>query len=280
MADANPTARQRELSRQLRVLRESKGLTVTRVAELLLCSATKISRIETAQRKASLRDVRDLCQVYEVSESEAAHLMELAKIAREDAWWARYDDLGVGSYIGLEEEARSITYYSMVYVHGLLQTEGYARSIIRATYPQMEEQVLQERVEARALRQELLEKASRPRLRVLLDEAVLRRQVGSPKVMAEQLSKILDATAKEKAVVQVVPFSSGAQTGSESNFTLFEFSNPASSDILHIETLLSFLIYDKPAIMDRYRELLDHIRDAALSPRESQDLITKIRDEH
>jgi transcriptional regulator with XRE-family HTH domain len=279
MPDANPTARQRELSRQLRMLREEKGLTATEVAEQLLFSPTKLSRIETAKRKATLRDVRDLCQLYGVNEPETAQLMDLARGARENGWWARYEDLGVGPYLGLEQEARSITYYSMSFVNGLLQSDGYARAIIRATHPQMEDQVLKERVEARLRRQDLLEGTDRPRLRVLLDEAVLRRQVGGSKVMAGQLSKILDITAKEKAVVQIVPFSSEVQPGNESNFTFFEFGD-SSQPVLHIEGLLSSLIHDRPTIIERYREVLDNLRDAALSPRDSQNLITVIRDEH
>jgi transcriptional regulator with XRE-family HTH domain len=146
MADANPTARQRELSRQLRILREAKGLAVTDVADRLLTSPTKIARIETAARKASLRDVRDLCQLYEVTEAETAQLMDLARVAREPGWWARYDDLGnAEAYLGLEQEAKSVTYYSMTFVYGLLQTEGYARSIVRSINPLMNDQVLKER---------------------------------------------------------------------------------------------------------------------------------------
>jgi transcriptional regulator with XRE-family HTH domain len=263
------------------MLRESKGLAATEVAEALLFSPTKISRIETSKRKASLRDVRDLCQLYGVSESETADLMDLAREAREPGWWARYDDLGnANAYLGLEQEARSITYYSMAYVHGLLQTEGYARSIIRAINPLMTDQVLKERTEARIRRQEVLEGPERPRLRVLLDEAVLRRRTGGPAVMATQLTKILDVTASDKAIVQVIPFSSYDPASSESNFTLFEFGDSNLSTIVHIEGLLSSLILDKSTIVDRYREVMDHLRDAALSPRDSQVLITEIRGAH
>lgn len=199
MADANPAARQRELARQLRVLREQRSLTVNGVAEQMLCSPAKISRIETASRKASLRDVRDLCQLYEVNDSETAQLMDLAREAREPGWWTLHGDLEVGPYLGLEEAAGSITYYSASFIHGLLQAEGYARSTIRAVNPLMDDQVLKERVEVRVRRQELLDKPDRPRLRVLLDEAVLRRQVGSPAIMTAQLAHILDAVDKEKA---------------------------------------------------------------------------------
>jgi transcriptional regulator with XRE-family HTH domain len=262
------------------MLREARGLTANAAAEAMVCSAMKISRIETAQRKASLRDVRDLCQLYEVGELETAHLMDLARSTREEGWWARYEDLGVGPYLGLEQEARAITYYSLNFVHGLLQTAGYAQAIIRTTHPLMDDQVLKERVEARIRRQELLEKTVRPRLEVLLDEAVLRRQVGGPEITAGQLNKIIDATMKEKAVVQIVPFYSAGHPGTESNLTLFEFGDSALSSIVHIETLLSSLTYDRPATIERYREVLDNLREVALSPRDSQGLITLIRDEH
>ncbi len=280
MADANPTARQRELGRQLRMLREQRNLTVNRVAELLLCSATKISRIENSVRKASLRDVRDLCNLYEVSDQDSVQLMDLAREAREPGWWAHYDDLDVGPYLGLEQEAKSISYFSMSFVHGLLQTDDYARSIIRTINPLMSDQILKERVEARIRRQELLQRLDRPRLRVLLDEAVLRRRVGDRDIMAAQLGKILDMVSDEKAVVQIVPFNSGALTSSDSNFTLLEFGESSLPSIVHVEGLLTGLILDRPAVVERYREVLDHLRDAALSPRDSQFLITEIRGVH
>jgi transcriptional regulator with XRE-family HTH domain len=280
MAEANPTVRQRELSTRLRKLREDKKLAIGQVADLLMCSVTKVSRMETGARRVSLRDVRDLCQIYEVSQPEAAQLMDLARRAREDGWWAHYDDLGVGPYLDLEQEAKAITYYSMSFVNGLLQTNDYARAIIRAINPQMDDQVLKERVEARIRRQELLERPDRPRVRVLMDEAVLHRQTGGRKVMGAQLSKMLDFITKEKVIVQIVPFSSGAPASSDSNFTLFEFSDSSVPSILHVEGLISAQYLDRETAVDRYREVLDHLRDAALPPRGSQDLITEIRDAH
>lgn len=280
MAEANPTVRQRELSMRLRKIRENRKLAIGQVADLLMCSVAKISRIETGARRVSLRDVRDLCQIYDVSEPEMAQLMDLARRAREDGWWAHYVDLGVGPYFDFEQEAKALTYFSMSFVSGLLQTDDYARAIIRAIYPQMDEQVLKERIEARMRRQELLDRLDRPRVRMLMDEAALHRPVGGSQVMAAQLSKILDITAEEKVVVQIVPFSSGAQVSSDSNFTLFEFSDSSVPSIVHIEGLLSAQYLDQQAAVDRYREVLDHLRDAALSPRDSQVLITKIKDAH
>jgi transcriptional regulator with XRE-family HTH domain len=173
MEERKATLRQRELSMRLRRLREERALSVGQVADQLMFSASKLSRIETGARRVNLRDVRDLCQIYAVSEQEAAQLMDLARRAGEDGWWAHYEDLGVGPYFDLEQEAKAITYYSMSYIYGLLQSDDYARAIIRGVYPHMDDQVLKERVEARIRRQELLERADRPRVRVLMDEAVL-----------------------------------------------------------------------------------------------------------
>jgi transcriptional regulator with XRE-family HTH domain len=280
MEETKPTLRQRELSMRLRRLREDREFSVGQVAEQLMCSATKVSRIETGARRVSLRDVRDLCQIYQVSEQETAQLMDLARRAREDGWWARYDDLGVGPYFDLEQEAKAITYYSMSYIYGLLQSDDYARAIIRSVYPLIDDQVLKERVEARMRRQELLERAGRPRVRVLMDEAVLHRQVGGPKVMSAQLEKIHAVVASEKVIVQIVPFSSGAQASSDSNMTLFEFGDVSVPDIVHVEGLISAQFQDRRESVERYREVLDNLRDAALSPKESQVLITEIKDAH
>jgi hypothetical protein len=206
--------------------------------------------------------------------------MDLARRAREDGWWAHYEDLGVGPYLDFEQEAKAITYYSMSYIYGLLQSDEYAGAIIRSIYPLMDDQVLKERVEARIRRQELLQRTTRPRVRVLMDEAVLHRQVGGRKVMSAQLGKIRDIAASEKVIVQIVPFSSGAQASSDSNMTLFEFDDASVPAIVHVEGLISAQFMDRRESVDRYREVLDNLRDAALSPRESQVLITEIKDAH
>src|SRR6266700_3062868 len=198
MPGASPTVRQRELGQRLRELRHGLGLTVEDVAGQLLCSATKISRIETGTRRASLRDVRDLCRIYGVTdEAAAASLMDLARQAREPGWWTQYDDLHLSPYIGLEQEATAITYFSMYFVPGLLQTEDYARAIIRGMAPKIEQKIFEQRVEARLRRQQLLEQENPPRVRALLDEAVLHRQVGGKAVMRAQLDKILEVARAE-----------------------------------------------------------------------------------
>ena len=127
MATSSPTVRQRELGKRLRELRGQHGPTVEDVADKLLCSATKISRLETGARRPSLRDVRDLCTLYGVDEPIAAELMGLARAAREQGWWTQYEDLKLDPYLGLEQVATGITSYTMYYIPALLQTEEYSK---------------------------------------------------------------------------------------------------------------------------------------------------------
>jgi transcriptional regulator with XRE-family HTH domain len=150
----SPTVRQRELGIRLRELRRGRGLTVEDVSQKLLCSATKISRLETGARRPSFRDVRDLCDLYEVDEATKDEFMTLAREARQQGWWTKYDDLKLDPYIGLEQVATAITSYTMYYVPALLQTEEYASAIIKAIAPKIDPGILQQRVEARMRRQQ------------------------------------------------------------------------------------------------------------------------------
>jgi len=156
MADASPTIRQRELGLRLREFRTAKGLTVDDVAKELLCSPTKISRAETGARRPTLRDVRDLCRIYEIDGETSAELMGLAREARVSGWWTQYNDLNISPFIGLEQAATVITCFGMYFVPALLQTEDYAREIIKGIAPKIESDILDQRVEARMRRQGLL----------------------------------------------------------------------------------------------------------------------------
>ncbi len=188
----SPTVRQRELGRRLRELRNQHDLTVEDVAQKLLCSVTKISRLETGARRVGLRDVRDLCTLYGVDEATAAELMSLTQGAREQVWWTQYEDLQLDPYLGLEQAAIAITSFTTYYLPALLQTEEYTRAVIKAVAPKMDPDIYRQRVEVRMRRQEVLERDNRPRYRVLLDEAVLHRRVGGPRLMAAQLDKVLE----------------------------------------------------------------------------------------
>ncbi len=275
MTGTSPTVRQRELGKRLRELRGQHDLTVEDVAEKLLCSTTKISRLETGVRRPSLRDVRDLCSIYGVDESTSAELMSLAKGAREQGWWTQYEDLRLDPLIGLEQDATAITCYSMYYVPALLQTAEYARAIIRAIAPKMDPEILQQRVEARMRRQQLLDGAGSPRYRVLLDEALLHRPVGGPELMADQLDKVLDAARHHKATVQVIPFAAGAHAASDGYFVLLEFDDRNLSPVVFLEGLTGIHVRERKDEIARYREAIEYLRDSALSTQDSLSLISK-----
>jgi len=271
--------RQRELGLRLRDLRLRRHLTVEQAAEQLECSATKISRLETAARRAIPRDVRDLCRIYGVTDhAEVEELVDLARQGRQPGWWTEYSDLRLEPLIGLEQEAVAITSFSMYYVPALLQTADYARAIIKGIARRMDPSIVDERVEARMRRQQILEKETRPRYRALLDEAVLHRLVGGPAVMAAQFDKILKHQEDETATVQVIPFSVGAHAGTDSNFDFLEFEESSiQGPVIYVEGLFNNFYQERPPEIRRYRESIDQLRDAALGIRDSTILISQLR---
>jgi transcriptional regulator with XRE-family HTH domain len=274
----SPTVRQRELGKRLRELRNQHSLTVEDVAEKLLCSATKISRLETGARRPSLRDVRDLCALYEVDESTSAEFMTLARGAREQGWWTKYEDLKLDPYIGLEQVATSITTYTMYYFPALLQTEEYARAIIKAMAPKIDPGIHQHRVEARLLRQQLLEQDERPRYRVLLDEAVLYHRVGGADIMMAQLDKVLRLVHDDATAVQIIPFEFGVRAAQDSNFILFEFEEGKNlSPVVFVEGLTANQYLERNTDIARYREAIEYLRDSALNPKDSQLRIIEMK---
>ena len=279
MATSSSTVRQRELGKRLRALRLEHGLTVEDVAAEIMCSATKISRLETGTRRPSLRDVKDLCMLYKVDESTTDEFMELARGTRTQEWWTQYDDLKLDPYLGLEEEASAITSYTMYYLPALLQIEDYTRVIIETIAPKMDPKILQDRIEARMRRQKRLEEDDRPRYRVFLDEAVLFRSVGGRVIMANQLDKVLEVERQNKVTFQIVPFDLGAHAAQDSNFILFEFDEKSGlSPVVFVEALTGNHYLEKEADVSRYREAVEYLRDTALSPRDSVQRLTEIRE--
>ena len=251
------------------------------VAARLLCSTTKISRLETGARRPSLRDVRDLCGLYEVDEAASAEFMKLAQDARQPAWSTGYENLNLDPLIGLEQEAETITGYSMNWVPGLLQTEAYARGIIKIIAPKMDAHIVSQRVEARMRRQQLLERGNPPHYRVLLDEAVLHRGVGDGALMGAQLDKLLAVIRGDQALVQVIPFAAGAYAAADGYFVLLEFDDkPDLQPIVYVEGLTGNLYLQRKGDIDRYRETINYLRDRALSQPDSAKLIHKVRNNY
>ena len=277
VADRSPTLRRRELASQLRHLRKQSGRTVEDVARELLCSPPKISRIETGVRSASLRDVRDLCIIYGVDDSLRDRLMTLAREAKQQGWWNRYEDLAIESLIGLEIEAAQISSYESCVIPWMFQTREYARAVIRGILPRIADHVLDERVTARITRQELITKESPPHFWSLVDESALRRRVGSNDIMRDQLKRMVELAAIPNITMQVVPFSLGAHPGLDNTFELLEFQS-AQSPVVYIDNMAGALYVERAADVDRFKEALMHLRAGALDPESSISLIERVRE--
>jgi hypothetical protein len=146
--------------------------------------------------------------------------------------------------------------------------------------PKISQEVFEQRVEARRVRQDILDRSKPPRFRMLLDESVLHRPIGGPAVMAAQLDKLLMLMREQKISVQVIPFEAGAYDSTDSNFVYLKFDRPDLPDIVFVEGLISHLYHERPDEAERYQESFEHLRDLALSPRESEIRIAEMRSKY
>ena len=271
----NPTVRRRELGTLLRALRNENGLTVEQVAERLLCSPSKVSRMETGNGIVTPRDVRDLCDLYDVTdEAERERMMRLARESKQQGWWHSHD-LEFDTYVGLEEAAVSTRYYHSTIIPGFLQTAEYARAVHEAVVPALDPARIEELVQVRLTRQRRLTQDHPARFTVVLDEAALHRVVGGRRAMAEQLRKLLDMSAQPNIVIQVLPYELGAHPAMESNFVILEL--PAlTSDVVFVEGLIGSVYLDREYDLDRYHAVFQNLQSIALNPQETGDLMASV----
>lgn len=273
----SPTVRRRELGALLRGLRLDRSMTVDQVAEQLLCSPSKVSRMETGQRGATLRDVRDLCDLYGVTgKKERERLMDLAREGKQPGWWQGYA-LPYNTYVGLEQEAASIRIYNSAAVPGLLQTSSYTRAIHAVDVIQFPDDVIEQRVNERQARQQRLTGPNPPAVEIILDEAVLCRPVGGPSAMREQLDRIAAVAEYPNVTLRVLPFNVGAHPALESDFTILTFDGQAAS-VVYVEGLSGHMYLERPADIERYQAVFESLRAMALTPGDSADLIAKPRE--
>ncbi|HEX2357912.1 MAG TPA: helix-turn-helix transcriptional regulator [Micromonosporaceae bacterium] len=275
----SPTIRRRRLGAELRRRRESAGVTIENVADRLECSASKISRIETGHTSATPRDVRDMLGIYGVSGDECEELVQISREARQKGWWHPYSTVLTGAYVGLEAAADSIRAYEQQVVPGLLQTEEYARAMIRAARPDISANEVERRVSVRLGRQSLLTQDDPIDLWVVLDEAVVSRPVGGDAVMRAQLRRLVEAADLPNVTIQVLPFEAGAHAGMDGTFAILDFPEPGDPDVVFAENATGGLFLEKVDELRKYIFIFDHIRAAALRPEESVALIMKLAEE-
>jgi transcriptional regulator with XRE-family HTH domain len=275
----SPTIRRRRLGAELRRRREFAGVTIESVADRLECSASKISRIETGHTSATPRDVRDMLGIYGVSGDECEELVQISREARQKGWWHPYSAVLTGAYVGLEAAADSIRAYEQQVVPGLLQTEDYARAMIRAARPDITANEVERRVSVRMGRQALLTQDDPIDLWVVLDEAVVSRPVGGHAVMRAQLQRLADAADLPNVTIQILPFEAGAHAGMDGTFAILDFPEPGDPDVVYAENATGGLFLEKGDELRKYIFIFDHIRAAALRPEESVALVMKLAEE-
>ncbi|MGD0064340.1 MAG: helix-turn-helix transcriptional regulator [Streptosporangiaceae bacterium] len=272
----SPTVRRRELGALLRALRNEKGLTVEQVATGLMCSPSKVSRMETGHGAATPRDIRDLCDLYEVTDqAERDRMMKLSHEGKQQGWWQSYDLESFATYVGLEAEATELRYYQSTIVPGLLQTADYARAMLEVTIPRLSPKRINELLEVKMKRQLILEQDQPLRLWAILDEAALHRVVGGPMVMGTQLHRLIEVTGNPHVTLQVIPYGAGAHPAMDSTFNILEFAGSVPN-VVYVEGLVGWIYRDSPNDVDRYQQVFGQLRAMALSSRESIKLVEKI----
>jgi transcriptional regulator with XRE-family HTH domain len=279
VSDHSPTVRRRRLALELRRLREAARLTCEEVADHLECSASKISRVETGRVSVSPRDVRDMLDLYGVPAAQRESLVQLARDSRQKGWWHAFSDTmqpQFATYVGLESAASEIRIYEVSLIPELLQTEDYARVVIRSGMMSSPSDDVERQVALRMARQPAITRDDPPKVWAVLDEAALRRQVGGPGLMRLQLEHLLAQAALPNVAVQVIPFGGGAHPAMGRPFIILVFPERVDTDVVYLEDLTSALYLEDVAEVDRYNVFFNHLRATALSFEDSSALITSV----
>jgi transcriptional regulator with XRE-family HTH domain len=259
---AGPSVQRLVLGGHLRRLREDARITTEQAASAIRGSHSKISRMEHGRVGFKDRDIADLLTLYGVtSGDEREALLKLAREANTPGWWQGYSDIlphWVEPYFGLEAAASIIRSYEVQFVPGLLQTEGYARALIRMGNAPTEEDVLR-RAQARMSRQDILSRETPPKLWAVMDEGALRRPIGGEAVMRDQLKHLIDMCDHPAVTLQVLPFEVASHPAMGGPFTILRFSEPDLRDVVYIEQLTSALYLDKAAEVDSYLEVMEQL---------------------
>ncbi|MFF3984275.1 helix-turn-helix domain-containing protein [Streptomyces sp. NPDC001797] len=280
-----PAVRRRKLGAELRTLRTGAGLTSGEAARLVGWHQSKVSRIETGASGVKPADVRLLLDAYGVMEGQLRELLLVLAGSEDTAgrhhWWHAYRGVLPPAYrdfISLESQAGTMRTLETLVVPGLLQTPEYARAVTRAAMDGRADDSLDTLVEVRLVRQDVLRNDPPLELSAVLDEAVLRREVGGPGVMARQLERLVEAARLPQVRLQVLPFAAGAHIGITGPFVIFSFPSTSDLDVVVIDQLTSSLYLERKEDLQAYTEAFDTLRIHALSPEDSLDYIAAIAD--
>ena len=272
----SPVVRRRRLAQELRRLREASHLTCEEVAAALDVSASKISRIETGRVLVSPRDVRDLLEIYRVPFDQRDGLIQLARESREKGWWQVYAD-GLrpqfGTYLGLESAASELRVYKVSRMHGLLQTEDYARAMLSAARIGIQHPQAAEESAGLLMERQRQASVSPPRLWVVMDESAIRRRVGGREVMRMQIEHLMEMSSRPDVFIQVMSYDGGMNVALDASYTIMAFPDQADADVVCIGYPTGVLWIEDLSEVDRYNSLFRDMQAAALSPNDSLALM-------
>lgn len=282
-APRSPTAVRRELGQRLRAMRTGADMTVAEAAEQVGISTSKLTKIELAQLSATRDDVLKLLDTYgESGPDQQALLLAMVREGNRKEWWEGRRTLHpkFGSYLGLESVATTLQAYETTLVHGLLQTPDYARAMLRAARPELLEHEIDQLVQFRLRRQQVLTRDDPPPLTLwsVMDEAVLRRQVGGRETMHAQLRRLITASERPNVTLLVMPDELGAHPGLDGPMSILQFET-GTRPVVYVEGQAGNLYMEKDDDLRRCQQTMNHILAAAPGPDQSLALIRQVAEE-
>jgi len=283
-----PIVPRRRLAEELKRLRARDGRSLEEVAQALLISTSKLSRLENGQGSPQARDVRDLIRAYGVDDALGARMMRWVTQARRQGWWSDYEfspsgfTSGLDVHVAYESEASVERAYTMPFFPALLQTEAYVRALYRSLEPWRGNDEVEQLVRLRKRRQELLDAPEgRPPLDLVVvsHESVLRQVVGDRQILLDQLKAVDAAFDRDNVELRVLPFDTSPPFTATCMYSYFEFADSLDRDVVHIETHAGYRLLETTESLQQYRRYFDELLRRSLSVPRSRDLIrSRIRE--
>ena len=274
--DMGAKAMARVLGNYLRALRESRGLSPLSAGHHIRAHASKISRMETAHVSLKPRDVGDLLELYGVEARERDEIVRMVERSARPDWWQPYGEVvpdWLQQLIGLERDAHVIRTYETQFVPGLLQTPAYAQAVVLSGHRLAPPEEVAQRVALRLERQRRMIEPGAPVLWALIDEGVLHRPVGGPKVMREQLTYLLDVLRQPGVRLQIASYEASAAATPGAAVTYLRFAQGFLPDVVYLEHMTSAVYLDRLEDLDKYRAALDELSALAATPAASRKML-------
>ncbi|WP_327722987.1 helix-turn-helix transcriptional regulator (plasmid) [Streptomyces sp. NBC_00490] len=260
------------LRERLKKARETAGMTQIEVARYFDWSPSKVIRIENGKIAVSVADTRGLVARYGLDTEESQELVELAKAARRPSWYAAYKEImtpALETFVAYEEVARVVRNYERNVIPGLLQTEEYARALLKGLQNDGDLRALELRVDLRMQRQRVLVD-DEAEFFFIIDEAVLRRMIGGEAIMRQQFEALLSVNEKPNVTILYVPFSVGVYPSFRRPYQLFEIEPGGGDLIVYLESPAGETLISERAASPKAVEPADYL-DAFSNIEESDD---------